>query len=89
MKSSFNLDIDDSSFIDSPFYPNMTPAKKKVTWRNESDYLIQLTKGNKLEKNVSSLTATEADQTLNYGERDGKNVMDNEYKRNLHAIKLF
>ena len=80
------LSVLDSTFEGSISSPN---RRKKVTWRNESDYLIQLTKGNKLEKHAKDLTAQEADQNLNYGERFGKNVIDNEYKRNLHAIKLF
>jgi len=35
------------------------------------------------------LTAKEAAEVLDYGERNGKNVMDDEYKRNLYAAKLF
>ena len=68
----------------------MSPnRRKKVTWRNESDYLIQLSKGNKLKKDAKNMKAHEVDQQMNYGERDGKNVINTaEYQRNLIGIEL-
>jgi predicted phosphatase len=81
------LTINDSTLDGSIKSPH---RRKKVTWRNESDYMIQLTKGNKLPKQAKNLKAHEVDQTFNYGERDGKNVISNaEYQRNLIGIALF
>jgi hypothetical protein len=63
--------------------------RKKITWRNDSDYLNALSKGNKLKKDAKSMRADEASK-LNYGERDGQNVIHNaEYQRTLIAMRLF
>ena len=48
-----------------------------------------LSKGNKLKMDAKSLRANEASK-LNYGERDGQNVIHNsEYQRTLIAMRLF
>lgn len=82
------LTVLDSSYEGSLSSP--MKKRKKVQWRNESDYMNQLTKGNKLSKDASALKAHEASFNLNYGERDGKNVINTaEYQRNLIHIALF
>ena len=75
--------------------------KKRVLWRNDSDYFNNLYSGKKqgnkdtpasdeeTKKAVRKLTAAEAAQTLAYGERDGKNVIGDEYKKNTYMAKLF
>ena len=64
--------------------------RKKITWRNDSDIMNALSKGNSGKmKDAKNMRAHEA-ANLNYGERDGQNVMNNsEYQRNLIAMRLF
>lgn len=58
----------DSSYQGS----NSSPInkRKKITWRNDSDYLNALSHGNALKKDAKNMRAHEA-ANLNYGERDG------------------
>ena len=44
--------------------------RKKITWRNDSDYLNALSHGKTLKKDAKNMRAHEA-ANLNYGERDG------------------
>lgn len=77
----------DSSYQGSISSP--ISRRKKITWRNDSDYLNALSKGSTLKKDAKNMRAHEA-ANLNYGERDGQNVIHNaEYQRTLIAMRLF
>ena len=56
--------------------------ERKITWRNESDYINQIAKGR-----VMKRKDTQIFENLNYGERYNKNVFDDEYKKNLYAAQ--
>ena len=59
---------------------NKKIMERKVTWRNESDYINQIAKGRNLRRKDTQIF-----ENLNYGERYNKNVFDDEYKKNLYA----
>ena len=61
---------------------NKKIMERKITWRNESDYINQIAKGR-----VMKRKDTQIFENLNYGERYNKNVFDDEYKKNLYAAQ--
>jgi hypothetical protein len=61
---------------------SLNNQSRKISWRNESDYLNQVSKGIKINKKDAKNF-----DNLNYGERYNKNVFNDEYKRNLYAAQ--
>ena len=66
-----------------------TVSRKPITWRNKSDTRNQLTHGIKLGKAPQKLGALEATYVLNYGERHGRNILDENYKKEEARIRMF
>ena len=56
-------------------------SRKKILWRNQTDLLNQESRGISISKKVSNLKAHEVDEQFNYGERQGRNVFDNDYHK--------
>ena len=77
----------DSSLTGSEMAGLASPKRRKIVWRDKTDLNNMASKGKDID--ISKMTAAEAQRLLDYGARDGSNVIDNSYRRNEYAIKLF